>query len=277
MSKKKTVLVVVAHADDLEFMAAGTVARFASEFDYPVYQYILTDNSRGSLRLGAEELIEISAEEAHAAGRILGLREVRLEGYSDGFLSDVPFNEIRGKIMEVIREVGADIIMSWDPFAPYEEHPDHRVTAMAAYEAAAFARYPLFHPEQPFAPYPVTEAFWFAKHPRNAACYVDIAATLDTKIKALLTHECQMDLTVDMLVQEAHTLEIAIPGLDQALTQGHDALIEDAIRKHAARVAEPSPYAVAERFRYQNLSALDRFLDLSTVKPDFPLADSTPS
>ena len=80
MGRKKTVLVVVAHADDMEFLAAGAVARLINEKGYDVYEYILTDNSKGSYRLSAKELIEVSAREAVEAGGVLGLKEVRLEG-----------------------------------------------------------------------------------------------------------------------------------------------------------------------------------------------------
>ena len=88
MRRKKTVLVVVAHADDLEFMAGGTIARFVREKGYDVYEYILTDNSVGSFRLSKEELIRVSAEEAIEAGRVLVLKEVRLGGYGDAFLNE---------------------------------------------------------------------------------------------------------------------------------------------------------------------------------------------
>ena len=71
VAKKKTVLVIVAHADDMEFMAAGTVARFVFEKGYDVYEYILTDNSKGSYRLPPHELVETSAREAREAGRVL--------------------------------------------------------------------------------------------------------------------------------------------------------------------------------------------------------------
>jgi len=129
MSRKKSVLAVVAHADDLEFMAGGTIARFAGERGYPVYEYILTDNSRGSHRLSPEALVKISAREAETAGRILGLHEVRFGGYPDARLNEENPNIVRDKIISMIREVRADIVMSWDPFAPHEDHPDHRIVA----------------------------------------------------------------------------------------------------------------------------------------------------
>lgn len=269
MKRKKSVLVVVAHADDMEFMAAGTVARFVDECGYDVYEYILTDNSKGSYRLSPEALIRISAKEAVAAGARLGLKEVRLEGYPDGDLNEVPANVLRDKVMAMIREVRADIVMSWDPFAPCEDHPDHRVVAMATLDAASFSGNPLFHPSHAHPPYPVTEAYWFAKDPWRAECYVDISGTLDKKIAALLDHACQMQLTVDFLAQEAQVLGVDLPGLQEVDGEGHRALIDAAMRAHCAAVGSGRGMAAAERFRYEKLSTLEKFLNINAVLPDF--------
>ncbi|MCC6696598.1 MAG: PIG-L family deacetylase [Candidatus Hydrogenedentes bacterium] len=271
MNRKKTVLVVVAHADDMEFLAAGTVARFVRECGYDVYEYILTDNSKGSYRLAPEELIAVSAREAIEAGRVLGLKEVRLEGYPDAYLNETNPNVLRGRIMSMIREVKADIVMSWDPFAPYEDHPDHRVTGMAAYEAASFSGNPLFHPEHAHAPYPATEAYWFAKVPTNADLFVDISSTIDTKLEALLKHDCQMLLTIDGLVQEAKSVGAEIHALANLGPDGHRALIDAAIRSFCAETGEEAGMPYAEQFRYQKLGMLDKVLGTAYVTPDFPM------
>lgn len=267
--RKKTVLIVVAHADDMEFMAAGMVARFTKEFGYDVYEYILTDNGRGSYRLPYDELVKVSEEEAIEAGRILGLKEVRFERYLDGDLNTVPVNELREKIMRMIREVKADIVMSWDPFAPYEDHPDHRVCSMATLDAAAFAGNPMFYPEHPHPAYPVTEAYWFAKHPKDAHCFVDISSTIEEKIASLLAHDCQMVLTVDALVQEAKVVGAELPFLQDLGAEGHKPVIEMGMRAHCARVGEEKGYAFAEQFRYEKLGMLDQLLGMSVTHPDF--------
>ncbi len=268
-AKKKTVLVVVAHADDMEFMAAGTIARFVDELGYDVYEYILTDNSKGSYRLSSEELIRVSAEEARAAGAILGLKEVRLEGYVDGDLGDTPVNELRGKIIAMIREVKADIVMSWDPFAPYEEHPDHRQVAMAALEAAHFSGSPLFYPEHKHAPYQATEMYWFAKTPMNAELYVDISGTIEKKIQALLAHECQMELTVDMLAGEAEALGIDMPMLSNPDAEARAQLIEMGIRNYFGELGEKAGVVFAEQFRYERVGMLEKILGLPARGSDF--------
>jgi len=269
MDRKKSVLVVVAHADDMEFLAAGTVARLVDEKGYDVYEYILTDNSKGSYRLSSKDLVEVSAREAVEAGKVLGLKEVRFEGYPDGDLNEVHPNVLRGKIMAMIREVKADIVMSWDPFAPYEDHPDHRMVAMATLEAAAFASSPLFYPEHVHPPYMPTEAYWFAKSPLNADKFVDITATLDKKIAALLKHDCQMVLTVDALVREADALGVDVPILKDLGPEGHRPVIDMGIRQFCAATGAKAGMEYAEQFRYQKLGSLDNLLGTDFVKLDF--------
>lgn len=270
MERKKTVLAVVAHADDLEFMAGGTIARFVNEKGYDVYEYILTDNSVGSFRLSKEDLIRASAAEAIEAGKVLGLKDVRLEGYPDAFLNETHPNVIRDKVMSLIREVKADIVMSWDPFASREDHPDHRVVGMAAYEAASFAANPLFHPEHPFPPYKCTEAYWFAKHPGDdAQTFVDISPTVDTKIEALVKHDCQMALTVDLIMAEAETLGVDMPGLNDMDGETYRAFIGNTLREYCAETGKKAGYAFAEQFRYETLGMLNQLLGDDFYKPDF--------
>jgi len=267
MNAKKTVLVVVAHADDLEFTCGGTVARMTREFGFDVYEYILTDNARGSFRLDAEELIAVSAKEAKRAGDILGLKEVRLEGYTDGDLDQVPMHVLRGQVMAMCREVKADIVISWDPFAPDEDHPDHRTLGMATYEAASFCGNPKFYPEHPHPPYPVTEAYWIAKNPWRAEKYVDITSTIETKIEALLAHDCQMVLTVDSLRQEAEVLGLDLAQLTEAGDEAHRVLIAEGMRAHCAKVGAQAGMEYAELLRYQPLSMLATMLGADAVPP----------
>ncbi len=269
MSKKKTVLVVVAHADDMEFMAAGTVARFVAEKGYDVYEYILTDNSKGSYRLPPRELIRVSAEEAVDAGRILGLKEVFFGYYPDGNLNEESPNVLRGKIMHAVRRVKADIVMGWDPFAPYEDHPDHRVVAMATLEAASFSGNPMFHPEHDREPHLVTEAYWFAKSPTKAECFVDVTSVMDQKIEALLAHDCQMVLTVDILKQEVAQLGVDLPLLADVEDGGHRQVIEFGIRQFCENTGKEHGMKYAEQFRYQKLCLLEDALGLDLVEADF--------
>ncbi|NIA14282.1 MAG: hypothetical protein GWP08_09380 [Nitrospiraceae bacterium] len=269
MDRKKTVLVVVAHADDMEFLAGGTVARFIDEKGYDVYEHILTDNSKGSFSLSPEELIEQSAREAVEAAETLGLKEVRLEGYPDGLLNETHPNVLREKIMAFIREVKADIVMSWDPFAPCEDHPDHRTVAMATFEAASFSAMPLYHPEHPDPPHMVTEAYWFAKCPWNAECFVDISSTIDKKLDALLKHETQMALTLEGLRREAEILGADASLFADQTAEGCRRIMEMGVRDFCAKKGAEAGIAAAEQFRYEKLGMLDMLLNTDLIKADF--------
>ena len=133
------VLVVSAHPDDMEFLAGGTVAKMV-EGGAEVSQVIVTNGERGTLELTGEELVRRRRAEAQDAADVLGLKSVVFLDYPDGMLADFEFNEIRGRLMEQIRKIKPDTLITWDPFAPYETHQDHRITAMAATEAASPTR-----------------------------------------------------------------------------------------------------------------------------------------
>lgn len=269
MCREKTVLVVVAHADDMEFLAGGTIARFVKEKGYDVYEYILTDNSKGSYSLPVQELIDRSAQEAVDAAEVLGLKGVWLEGCPDGRLNETPSNVIREKIMAKIREVKADIIMSWDPFAPCESHPDHRVVAMAAYEAAAFSGMPLFHPEHPWPPHPVTEAYWFAKYPWKSDTYVNINTTIELKVEALLKHQTQMELTIEGLRREAELMGVDATPFENTTPEGIRMVMDHGVRKFCKAKGAPAGMQYAEQFRYEKFLMLDGLLGMEVLDPDF--------
>ena len=193
------ILVVVAHADDMEFLAGGTVAKMV-EGGSEVAELIVTNNERGSYDLPPGELVERSRQEAEAAASVLGLRQVEFLDYPDGMLSDFRFNEVRERIMGHIRKFRPDTIITWDPFAPYETHQDHRITGMAAAEAAGFANLPLFHPGQVKTKddlVTVSGKYYIAKHHINQNHVVDITGQINKKIQALLCHRTQMELTLE--------------------------------------------------------------------------------
>jgi len=250
----ETVLLLVAHADDTEFFAGGTVAGFVAA-GAGVHEVIATNNARGSFELGSVELVSASRDrEAREAARILGKEEVRFLEYSDGMLGDVPVTELREKFIQAIRRVRPRIVMTFDPWAPFEPHPDHRAVAMAAAEALEFSHMPLFHPEhadEGFAPHLVAERYFFAKNPDRSNRFVDIAPTIDRKIEALKAHTSQMrmmiqDLRMGLEATGKHP-EI-LPMLDP---DACDAVIGQFIRMWASSVGSKKGLEMAEEFRYE--------------------------
>lgn len=202
INEAKRVLVLSAHADDCEFFAGGMVALFA-EAGAEVIEVIATDNARGSLELTSDSLVSQSRDiEAKEAAEILGKSEINFLGYPDGFLDDTPKNELRRIAMEWIRKVRPDVLLSFDMFAPFETHPDHRILATAVQEACDFAHMPLYHPEQIDAglpPYMTPYRFWFAKREDSANIGIDISSVFEKKFQAIMAHKSQIRMMIDSL------------------------------------------------------------------------------
>ncbi|MGC8737690.1 MAG: PIG-L deacetylase family protein [Candidatus Hydrogenedens sp.] len=266
----KTVLVVVAHGDDMEFMCAGTAYRWIKEYGFPVYELILTDNRKGTYTLRESEIVTLSKQEAIEAGKILGLKEVRFGNFIDGELEDMPRKHIRNIIIDMIREVKANIVLSWDPFAKGEDHPDHRVTAMATYEAITFSSNPNFGTPGLYPPHSVSEAYWFAKKPEDALTFVDITNSIDKKVESLLAHETQMELTFDSLLLEAKTLGVDLPGMRNVDKDTRNQIIANAVKSYTAEKGKVPGYSYAEQFRYEKFGMLEMVLSQELVKPEFP-------
>ena len=273
MSPKK-VLVIVAHADDMEFMAGGTIAKMA-DLGYEIRQVIATNNERGTLARdwSAEFTAEARREEARAGAKVLGVNpEIEFLGYEDGRLSETPLNELRERCMRAIRKHGPDIVFTWDPYTPYEEHQDHRAVAWAATEAASFSHFPLYHPEHladGLEPHYVGERYFFAKSPRDVNKIVDISGYIDRKIEALCAHRCQMEMTVmDLQIQLAATdLEIAL--LRDADPKEFRPLIEAQIKAWAASVGRRAGFAYAEEFRRTRFGGIERWArEMGAELPD---------
>jgi len=253
MALNNGVLIFVAHADDTEFLAGGTVAKFAAE-GHEIVEVITTDNSRGTFELSMEQIIPQSEDEAREAARILGKKDVIFLGYSDGMLSDTPLNELREKFMRLIREHKPKIVMTFDPWAPFEPHPDHRQVAFAAVEATSFAHMPLFHPEhldQGLAPHLVSEQYFFAKAPVHADKIIDTTKYIDKKIEALCAHDSQMKLTIDDLKMALTAAGASEDTLSQLDRNNYKPLLDIYVKAHDKEVGEKAGYEYGEEFRYE--------------------------
>lgn len=196
----KVVLAVGAHPDDLEFFAGGTVAKYILQ-GAKVYFLILTDGSKGSEDhlLQKEELIQIRQDEQRKAAEILGVAEVFFFSEVDGELENTLF--LKKKIVEVIRTIKPDIVITFDPSYLYDaewgmvNHPDHRAAGQATIDAVfPFSRNRRTFPElfeQGHDEHSVQELLLINLSKFNFV--EDITLYLDQKIKALSTHISQKD------------------------------------------------------------------------------------
>jgi LmbE family N-acetylglucosaminyl deacetylase len=183
----KNVLVIFPHPDDAELTAGGTVA-LLTEKGARVTYCCATDGSMGAFEptVTREQVAAIRKQEQSEAARILGVEDVVWLGFPDGFMPGI--EEVREKMVGVIRRVKPDFLVTLDPWLTYEAHPDHRKTSMAAVEAALYAQFPLAYPEHR-SPHSVPGiALALSQHPNKA---VNIEGVWERKMAACLAHKSQ--------------------------------------------------------------------------------------
>ena len=189
-----TALAIGAHPDDIEFGAGGTLTGWARR-GCRVIMAVMTDGSKGSWspEVDPAELVVLREAEQHTAADVLGAAEVVMLGNVDGELENTM--GLRARVATLIRTHRPDVVLSHDPWARYEIHPDHRATGWAVVDGAVAARDHLFYPEHELAHHrPEHLLLWRAAEPDH---WEDIAATLPTKVEALLCHRSQHQTTMN--------------------------------------------------------------------------------
>ncbi len=191
------VLVVAAHPDDIEFGAAGTVARWISEGTEAHY-LLLTSGDKGSDDPKADPAALAATREAEqrAAAAEIGVARVDFLSEPDGQVESSL--RLRELITRAIRAFRPEVVMTHDPTVlfvnnEWVNHPDHRAAGLVVVDAVfPTARDPLNFPEHLAAglgPWKVAELFLWSTNEANQL--VDIGATLDRKIAALAHHASQ--------------------------------------------------------------------------------------
>jgi len=191
------VLVVAAHPDDIEFGAAGTVARWVDE-GAQVRYLLATRGDKGSDdgTIDPEALAVRREAEQRSAAAELGVAGVDFLGEPDGQVE--PSLRLRERITYAVRRFQPEIVMGHDPTVlfvnnEWVNHPDHRALGLVTVDAVfPTARDPLNFPEHlrdGLDPWKVAELFLWSTNEANQI--VDIGDTLDRKVAALRCHESQ--------------------------------------------------------------------------------------
>jgi len=191
------ILVVVAHPDDVDFGAAGTVATWV-DAGADVTYCIVTDGDAGGfdLEVPRGDIPGIRRAEQEAAAKVLGVSNVVFLGYPDGRLT--PSLELRRDISRLIRQVQPERVLCPSPERNFERihasHPDH----LAVGEAALCSVYPdarnaFAHPEllvEGLGPHSVPEV-WLSGAP-SPDHFMDVTDMFERKIAALRCHVSQL-------------------------------------------------------------------------------------
>jgi LmbE family N-acetylglucosaminyl deacetylase len=190
-------LVVVAHPDDVDFGAGGTVARWTDEAIAVTYCLVTAGDAGGfDPTVDRARIPAIRSAEQRAAARAVGVTDVRVLGYPDGQVS--PSYELRRDITRVIRSVRPQRVLlqspQWNFARIATSHPDHMATGEAAWRAVyPDARNPFAHPElrtqEGLADWKVAEVWMMGGPTPDVA--VDVTGTFPRKLAALRAHESQ--------------------------------------------------------------------------------------
>ena len=165
----RTVLAVGAHADDVELAVGGTIARLRRG-GARVVMVVVSLPGDYTLRM----------REAKAAAEILGCELSVLMTDGSRRIEDLKSYEL---VAMIDREVKEHAPAAMFTHGPSEFHRDH-VLVHEACVSSQRLRYFDFFTYHPNFCRPVPVAF----HPR---AYVDITATIDTKMRAIAAHQSQ--------------------------------------------------------------------------------------
>ncbi len=191
----QSALAVYAHPDDPEVSCGGTLARWA-QAGAQVHVVVCTQGDKGSSDPATDPaaLAVRRAGEMQAAAARLALAGHHALGHPDGELEDGP--GLRGELVALVRRLRPQVLVCPDPLAvffgqEYFNHRDHRVVGWSALDAVApAAALPLYHPDAG-PPHQVRTVYLSGTLQPDV--WVDITATLDDKVDALLCHASQLD------------------------------------------------------------------------------------
>jgi len=184
-------MIIFAHPDDAEGNCGGTTAKWVGEGKI-IYYLVLTNGDKGSwdLSMTSERLAQIREKEQEEAAKVLGVSKVISLRIPDGEI-EVSL-ALRKEIARLIRLYQPSIILTHDPWKPYQIHPDHRATGFLALDAAVAARDHLYYPDQlahRLKPCRVKEIYLFGTE--SPDFWVDISECMELKLQAARCHQSQ--------------------------------------------------------------------------------------
>lgn len=105
-----------------------------------------------------EELPAVRERELRAAATIIGFDELHLLGYRDRVLSEAAPDEIRRKLVAIVRRVRPVVVLTFDPNG-FNVHPDHVAISRFTSDALSAAADPRWHPDTG-DPHVVSRLLW---------------------------------------------------------------------------------------------------------------------
>jgi LmbE family N-acetylglucosaminyl deacetylase len=217
---------VVAHPDD-ECFAFGGALRLAADRGVETYVVCLTDGQAATNRGDAASGIALGKmrrEEFQASCEVLGVSQHELMDYQDGQLEHVNFSVASGRLVERMRRLRPDVVMTFGGDGGLNTHSDHMMVSMLTTAAFHWSGQEKRNPEmgKPHRAqrlYYVTTNFFMPDRPPPApmpwTVALDIRSARERKAEAFRQHVSQaplMEKTKEMFesqVEEYYALVAA--------------------------------------------------------------------
>jgi len=260
----RTILLVVAHADDPALFLGGTIIRWA-DAGWRVVCLRVTDDRWDSAGPDEAATIAANAREFREAAAVLGLADTVDLGWATDVLGDASEVALREAVIRHIRRLRPYALVSFDPYAMWgEDNQDHIKLAAATDEAFWTSQFPLHHPEhfaEGLEPHGCFERWYFGRSVTRVTDVIDIAAVLDRKLAAAQCHRTMMGNYVNQLRLQARTGGWSLPMLDEIAAGGDlDEFVAMLVRGAARQVGERHGIAAAEEFRVVRFGGLEALL-----------------
>ena len=181
----KVLAAIQPHSDDLPLFAAGTVAKLVTE-GYTGCLIRMTNDEKAGRGATTGEIVLNNERDNDAVAAALGLTKVFNLSYRNHRMDNESRQEIRGRLIHIFRLMKIDTIVCYDPWAHYEENPDHYVTGQVVESASWMAGSSRDYVEQlegGLKPHGVSEKYYFARGPQLINRIVDISGSIDRKVE----------------------------------------------------------------------------------------------
>jgi LmbE family N-acetylglucosaminyl deacetylase len=179
----KVLAAIQPHADDIPLFAGGLLLKLIQE-GYTGYLIRTTnDDHTGPGTVG--EGVLANERDNLAVAKAFGMKKTYDLYYRNHMLDAVSPLELRLRLIFLFRLLKVDTVICYDPWAHYEENPDHYATASAVEAACWMAGMGKDYPEQfdaGLSPHSVTQKYYFARGPQYVNRVVDIGDFMDRKI-----------------------------------------------------------------------------------------------
>jgi LmbE family N-acetylglucosaminyl deacetylase len=182
MDAKLRIIVIAAHPDEADMYAGGTAALFAKH-GHEVKLVSLTCGDAGHHEMSRLELAGRRYAESQEAARRLGVREYQVFDTHDSEL--MPTLETRHRIMKVVRDWQADIVISLNPRGG--GHPDNRAVGIATEEAYTFLSNRNAMPDAPPLPRPPVLLYmidYITLRSHRHDLVIDVDPVMEEKLRA---------------------------------------------------------------------------------------------